>query len=532
MSRRVYFLLGFSGFLLACMISAAQHSPGYMDADYYFAGGLRLAQGHGFSELLLWNYLDDPAGLPHPSHGYWMPLTSILAAGGMALLGRSDFSAARIFFILLAGLIPPLTAALAWRLSRRKNLAILAGAFAIFSGFYLPYIATTEIFTVYMLLGSLFFLLVPPAADPAQEIPRRVWINFAGLGIAAGLMHLARADGVIWLVAALAAVWLHGLQQKQTAKPSALWLNWLACAAGYLLVMLPWFARNLTEFGALLSPGGSRALWIREYNELFIFPASQLSLARWWGGGLSEVLRVRLWAVGQNLISALAVQGEIFLLPLILLGMWRLRTDLRAWLAALAWTLTFLVMTLPFPFQGVRGGFFHSSSALQPFFWAAASVGLERLLELGSRLRGWRMNEARRFFGVGLVALAACLSAFVTYNRLFSTGSNHETWDASNRLYSALENHLKDTGAKPGDMVMVNNAPGYFAAAERQTISIPFGDVQAVCAAAQQYNARFLLLEIDQIKDGAELFTAPGDRLCLRYVGAFEDVRLYEIAPP
>ncbi|MCC7130797.1 MAG: hypothetical protein B6D39_02685 [Anaerolineae bacterium UTCFX2] len=532
MSWRVYFLLGLFGFLLACAISAAQHSPGYMDADYYYSGGLRLAQGRGFSEQLLWNYLDDPAGLPHPSHGYWMPLTSILAAGGMALLNRLDFFAARLPFILIAGLIPPLTAALAWRLARRKNLAILAGAFALFSGFYLPYVATTDIFGAYMLLGGVFFLLVPAEAGAAQATPPRTWINFAALGLIAGLMHLARADGMIWLVTALAAVWLYWLKHKQTAQPGSVWLNGLACAAGYLLVMLPWFARNLAEFGTFLSPGGSRALWIREYDELFSFPASQLTLARWWGGGLGAILRTRLWAFGQNLLSTLAVQAEIFLAPLILLGMWRLRADLRTRLAALAWALTFLAMTLPFPFQGVRGGFFHSGSALQPFFWAAAPVGLERLLEFGSRLRGWRMSEARRFFAIGLVALAVCLSAFVTYNRLFSAGSNKETWDASNRRYAALESYLRETGAAPAEVVMVNNSPGYFAAAGRPAVSIPFGDTQTVCAAAQRYNAGFLLLEIDQIKGGADLFAAPGDRLCLRYLATFEDVRLFEITLP
>jgi hypothetical protein len=50
-------------------------SPGYMDADYYFATGQELSRGHGFIEPFLWNYLDDPAGLPHPSHLYWLPLT-------------------------------------------------------------------------------------------------------------------------------------------------------------------------------------------------------------------------------------------------------------------------------------------------------------------------------------------------------------------------------------------------------------------------------------------------------------------------
>ncbi len=53
----------------------------------------QLATGHGFSAPVLWSFLEvggslpaDPM-LPVPSNGHWMPLTSIVAAAGMALLG-------------------------------------------------------------------------------------------------------------------------------------------------------------------------------------------------------------------------------------------------------------------------------------------------------------------------------------------------------------------------------------------------------------------------------------------------------------
>ncbi len=57
-----------------------QQQPGYMDAYYYTVGAQQLAAGRGFTEPFIWNYLDDPSGLPRPSHQYWMPLPSILAA--------------------------------------------------------------------------------------------------------------------------------------------------------------------------------------------------------------------------------------------------------------------------------------------------------------------------------------------------------------------------------------------------------------------------------------------------------------------
>ncbi|HEX9028167.1 MAG TPA: hypothetical protein VF823_03255, partial [Anaerolineales bacterium] len=112
------FLLGL-GAVLA--VAAFQRTPGYMDADYYYAGGLRLAQGQGLSEPFLWNYLDDPAGLPHPSHAYWMPLASFLAAAGMWASGAVGFWAGRLGFLLVAACLPPLTAGLAYALTRRSD---------------------------------------------------------------------------------------------------------------------------------------------------------------------------------------------------------------------------------------------------------------------------------------------------------------------------------------------------------------------------------------------------------------------------
>src|SRR5689334_22204118 len=108
----------------ACLIFwVAQHQtiPGNIDADYYYMGGLRLAQGHGFTENYIWNYFNDPKSLPQPSHAYWMPLASILTALGMWLTGHQTFASGRLVFLLLAILIPPLTVALSYRIIPRHD---------------------------------------------------------------------------------------------------------------------------------------------------------------------------------------------------------------------------------------------------------------------------------------------------------------------------------------------------------------------------------------------------------------------------
>ena len=133
MNWRHYALLFAVGLIVPLAVSSFQSLPGYMDADYYFAGGIQLAEGRGFTEPYLWNYLDDPAGLPHPSHTYWMPLASIVSALGMWIVGQSTYAAGRLPFILLSGCVPVMTAALAYQVSRQTRLAIVSGLLSIFS---------------------------------------------------------------------------------------------------------------------------------------------------------------------------------------------------------------------------------------------------------------------------------------------------------------------------------------------------------------------------------------------------------------
>ena len=161
MTWRHYLLLLFISTAVFTVTARIQTVPGYMDADYYYLGGLQLAKGEGFTEPILWNYLDDPDGIPHPSHGYWMPLTSIVSAAGMWLAGVYKFEAARSGFILLAVTVPLVTAALAFQFSGRVRWAFISGLLAIFSGYYLPYVTTTDTFPIYMVLGGLLFLFLP-----------------------------------------------------------------------------------------------------------------------------------------------------------------------------------------------------------------------------------------------------------------------------------------------------------------------------------------------------------------------------------
>jgi len=49
---------------------------------------------------------------------------------------------------------------------------------------------------------------------------------------------------------------------------------------------------------------------------------------------------------------------------------------------------------------------------------------------------------------------------------------------------------------------------------------------------ANRYGARYLLLEIDQLQGEDNIFTNPGDRPGLRYLGALVETRMFEFISP
>ena len=148
MKKRTLLILFLIGLLSVSGSAFLQTNPGYMDAFYYYSGGVNLAEGKGLVENFLWNYLDDPAGLPHAAFSYWMPLTSFITALGIRLFSGflDTFRAAQLPFILVGGLVPPLTAALAWELTKEKKYYWFSGLLAAFMGYYQPFIAAVDSF--------------------------------------------------------------------------------------------------------------------------------------------------------------------------------------------------------------------------------------------------------------------------------------------------------------------------------------------------------------------------------------------------
>lgn len=522
MSFRAYLVLFLGGLILPAVIAQFQPVPGYLDSAYYYAGGIQLATGKGFTEPYLWNYLDGTTSLPHPSHTYWFPLASIVAALGMWLTGETTYAAARIPFIAAAALVVPVSAALAYAFSGKRDAAILSALFAIFSVYHAPFVGVTDNFSLFMLFGGLYFL----AATRLLEDPSQTKYWFA-LGLLAGLLALSRSDGLLWLGMTLLFAFFRARQSPIANYALRITHYFLPAFLGFLLVMSPWYARNLSVFGAIMAPGGSRALWLQNYDQTFIYPPEALNMESFLAYGWKNILKDRLWALSSNLQSGFAAHGGIILFPFIVAGILYYRRDERVKLAAIAWLILFFVMTFLFPFAGARGAFFHAGAALQPMWWTLAPLGLDGILA-SLRKRNWGNEQARVIFRSAFVMIAVILTLYVVYLRLFALG-----WgEGEEKNYPAAERFLAAHGIQADDVVIVANAPAYYLETGRSAISIPYGGVEAIRAAAEQFGAYYLVLEpqaaLPQIKS---LMETPQSVNGFMFLGEVNDIHLFRINP-
>lgn len=515
MRFRDLLLLALAQAVVLSAVAFFQHGPGYMDAEYYAVLGRRIALGAGATEPFLWNYLDDPQGVPHPAFGYWAPLSALLAALGFRCWISGGYAAARLPFLALGILLPPLTALLTWRLTRRRGLAWFAGGAALASGYYLPYWPVTETFTPTAVLGGAFWLLLLAWEDSPHP-----WAAL-GLGLLSAGIHLTRNEGLLWLLVAGVAIAVR-TSGASRRRHLALLLG------GYLLGMGPRWVANLHTWGALSPSGSLRVLWLTTYDELFAYPAARLTPAHWWQAGPATWLAAWMWALRRNLLTAWAVQGQIVLLPFVAWGFWRARRRLTVQVALGGWLALLGVMTVLFPFPGARGGFFHAGAALQPLLWALAAVGGEAALRWAAHKRGWAWPQAAWVLGGGTLAVLALLSALVVAQRVIGPDPRHPVWTASERRYARLGQTLARRNGGTLPPVLINNPPAWaWVHGDAPAFVIPDGGPDTAAAVARRYHVRWMWLEKNHPPGLDALYAHPLAEDAWRYVATVDGAHLF-----
>jgi hypothetical protein len=484
-SRRDAWLLISLSLIVRLAVAMLILRPGYMDVAYYAAGAVRLAQGGGFAEPFLWNYLDDPAGLPHPGFLYWMPLPSLIAVPFAALFPGSFF-ALQFPFAFLSALLPLLAYGVAWDVTNQRRPAWLAALVTLFSGFFFPYWSLPETFAPFALFGGLALWL---AGRWGLRERRGIWE--AGywllIGVLAGLAHLTRADGILILpvVALTPLIYIKSYRAPQSNRLIVGY--WLSILLGYLAAMAPWFVRNLSATGTLFSSAGTKTIWLREYDDLYCY-GCDLSLRSYLAWGWDNILSSKLSAMWINFQRLLAENCQVFLLPFVLVGLCRLYRRPVFALSTIYLCLLFLVHSLVFTFPGWRGGFFHSSGAVLPFLLAAGVEGLQAAVRWAAQQRRWRPGQAQAVFSIAAVVAAVTLSGYAAALKL------HSWWDADS-VYREIGTWL-DTNSLSADMtVMVGNPPGFYYHTRISSVVVPNDDVDMLLDVCERYGVDYLVLD-------------------------------------
>jgi len=349
------------------------------------------------------------------------------------------------------------------------------------------------------------------------------------MGPLAGLMNLARSDGLLWLgLVGLLGLWqAMGLGKNINNQLRSFIIFGMLTVIGYLIVMVPWYARNLSVFGSLMAPGGSRILWLTDYNETFAYPADQVNIQNWLETGWGAAFKVRLWALRMNLMNSFAAQGGILLFPFILVGYWKMRHDIRARLAGIGWLILLTVMTVFFPFAGARGGFFHAGAAFQSFWWSLAPLGLKHLTDALYQRNILKAKHAGTVFQGMLVAICILLSGVVLQLRVLQSG-----WQPGEELYIEIEQFLVQNGATSDEVAVVRNPVGYYLVSGRPTIVMPPGGPDTILALAARYDASYFVLEPGGVLEEYEtLYNNYDTYPDLEYLGEVNDARIYKLHP-
>ena len=465
------------------------HVPGYMDAYYYYVGAARIAGGHGLTEPFIWNYLSEPLGLPMPAFGYWMPLTSFLVVPFFALFGES-FRAAQIPFILLSSALTITAYRVSCRLSPNRRRALLAGLLVALSPFYVKFMVTTSSAIPFAVAGSLALLAMVRAAREG----RAGWYALAGA--LAGVCHLTRADApLLFAVLVVLALWPGDEASPWQSRLPAILRGLAATALAYLLVMAPWFWRNLHSTGSLLGGAGLQSIFLRDYDDLFSYGRA-IDWASFRAWGWPAILQSRLDAAGANLVTVLGVFLSFFLAPFAALEMWARRRE--GLTRAAFWYLLFLygAMTFLFPFPGRRGSLLHSGAALLPLLLPLAVHGLDRTIEwIAARRESWDAPGASRVFGAGVVALSLLLSAILYAQALIDSPDGAPSWNTQYAGYRELGDWLDAHGVPADAPIMIVDPPAFSYYTGRYAVVIPNEPPTVVVDVCERFGVPYLLLE-------------------------------------
>ena len=486
--------------------------PVSADAAYYVMVAENLCQGRGFVSDYVWNYLAGvPSHLPVPSNEYWMPGQSLVISASFLLSGSTSLRAAQAPSLVLGALLCALTAWIAGALFRRRDAAIAAGAMAAVSFQLAGAALHPDHFGLAACLVNLSLLALWAGR---RGSPLLALVG----GAAAGLAYLTRTDGaMLGVVAALLGAALFRQGQRRRA---ALYL--LCFTAAAVLVVAPWWARQLSVFGHLGGAGPLRTAFLTDYNDLFRVDQADLNLRDYLATNQVVALGFKGFVLGKQLRLLGGAVGVAGVLMLLALADRELRRRASPWLIYLA--LGLLVPALVFPYPAIKGGFWHLMPGLCPVIFA---LGAGKAVQLATRpgRPGGAMARLGAWSGL-VLAFAWLLPWWAAVPR--------EARSAQRPLYPALNPALVRAVQEASPVVLTDSAWGLYHVTRLPCAQFPSDGAEAALVVAEALEAGYLITRADapnRIPRIAEVVGHPRFQPFARHEGKEGTLLVYRLLP-
>ena len=481
-------------YALAMIVRAAlfglHPGPAYPDSFYYVDVARALQSGHGFNIDFIWSFVDvggriptNPM-LPIPSDAHWMPLAAVIQLPTMWLFGPTDLASA-IPFAIVGSLAAPMTWLLAREIGCSTRVAIAAAIAVAMPGAAAIYMIQPDNLALYQPLGMAALWLTARGLKGHRR-------SYTLAGLIVGLATLSRNDGLLLGAAVgLAFFWdrWRSWRSKGGRAPAIPWRYAFACFGLFLLVMTPWYLRQLAVFGSISpSMASGRILLIQNYEQMDSV-TSDVSLAGFLSQGIGPLLLSRVLGFVSAVQIYFVIACPIALTPLVFLGGWARRrsVDFGPFFtyAAILFAASGLVFAVHVPY----GTFLHSAVALVPFTFILAMEGARPAATWAVRHRpAWTEAGAERLvLVVSVVSVVVTATAF-TAIALPSWGTLREDRLAAGRALDAV-------GSPNTDLVMSADPAGFEYLTDRGGVVTPVDTIDILHEVAVDYDIRWLVLE-------------------------------------
>ena len=461
----------------------------YPDAFYYADVARALHAGAGFNIDFIWSFVDVggriPANpmLPIPSNAHWMPLAAVIQLPTMWLLGPTPLAAA-IPFMLVGSLSAPLTWLLAREIGCSPRVALLAGVTVAIPAAVTLYMSQPDNIALYQPLGTAVLWLTARGLKGHHR-------SYAAAGLLVGVATLSRNDGVLLgAVVGLAFVWDRWRVWRSNGgrTPAIPWRYAFACFGLFLLVVSPWYLRQLAVFGSL-SPSSTsgRILLIRTYQDMdsVITPTT---LASFLGQGLGPLLLSRILGLVSALQIYFVIACPVVLTPFVFIGGWARRRSIDFGPFFAYAVVLFAASALLFAVHVPYGTFLHSAVALVPFTFILMLEGAVIASRWAARHRpAWTLEGA-----AGIFLFAA--TAAVVVNAVAFTAMAVPGWNTQrdNRIAAGA---ILDAHGSPTDLVMSADPGGWKYFTGHGGVMTVTDSLDVDRQIATDYHIRWLILE-------------------------------------